>query len=115
MDVLRWLQAPTRHRTVLILVALLSAFGGVDLLLDRPKGSGLQWLAIPLLAAGGALFAWAVWPKGVAPAASRSSLAGGLIRLVTLRGRLIPYFPIFGVAIAIADLIYNLALRSEER
>lgn len=110
MELPRWLRLGSRHRTVLILAALMSTFAGADLLLNRPKGSSLEWFAAPLLAVGGALFAWAVWPKGVLAAASRESIAGRLIQFLSWRGRLVPYFPIIGIGIIIADLVYNLAL-----
>lgn len=110
MEFRRWLDLAERHRRILILVALLSTFAGADLLLNRPKGSELQWFAIPFLALGAALFAWAVWPRGVSPAASRPSLAARLLRVLTARGRLVPYFPILGIAIVVADLAYNAAL-----
>lgn len=94
-------------RRIAILLALLTTFAGADILLNRPKGSELQWLAIPFLAAGAALFAWAVWPRGVAPQASRPSLANRLIHLLTWRGRLVPYFPVLGIGLVAADLAYN--------
>jgi exosortase/archaeosortase family protein len=112
MDVERWLIVAQRHRAIVILVALLSAVGGADLLLNRPKGSELQWFAVPFLALGAALFAWAVWPKGVVPAMIRRSLASRLLEFVTWRGRLVPYFPIIGIGLIVADLAYNVALSS---
>lgn len=110
MDIAGWLKVGSRHRTVLVLAALISTFAGADLLLNRPKGSGLEWFPVPFLAAGGALFAWAIWPRGVTSVEVRGSLAHRLIRFLSLRGRLIPYFPIIGIGIVIADLAYNLAL-----
>jgi exosortase/archaeosortase family protein len=110
MDIGRWLKVGTRQRTVLILAALISTFAGADLLLNRPKGSGLEWFAIPLLASGGAVFAWAVWPKSVTAAEPRRSLAGSLIQFLSWRGQLVPFFPILGVGVIIADLAYNAAL-----
>jgi exosortase/archaeosortase family protein len=110
MDIQRSLRVVGRHRGVVVLVALLSTFAGADLLLNRPKGSELQWFAIPFLAVGATLFALAVWPKGITPAAIRPSLAARLLHLITWRGRLVPYFPIFGIAIVVADLAYNVAL-----
>lgn len=107
MDIERWLRMAARHRAVLILAALLSGFAGADLLLNRPKGSELQWLAVPFLALGAALFVWAVWPKGVASAAMRPSLAARFLHIVTWRGRLVPHFPILGISIIVADLVYN--------
>jgi len=96
-----------RHRRIAILLALLSTFAGADLLLNRPKGSELQWFAIPFLAGGAALFAWTVWPRGVTPAEPRPSLASRFLHAVTWRGRVIPYFPLIGIAILVADLAFN--------
>lgn len=110
MDFKRWSDRAARHRSVLVLVALLSTFAGADLLLNRPKGSELQWFAIPFLAAGATLFAWAVWPQGVTPSAGRPSLASRLMHFLTWRGRLARFFPLFGVAIIAADLAYNASL-----
>src|SRR3990170_4785618 len=106
----RWSGIAERHRRILILAALLSTFAGADLLLNRPKGSGLAWAALPVLAAGAGLFAWAVWPRGLSPAAETVSLASRLIRRLTWQGRLIPYFPAIGIALVVADLAYNAAL-----
>jgi len=107
-----WAAVAERHRRSLILTALLSAFAGVALVIDRPKGTILEWLAIPFLVAGAGLFAWAVWPRGVAPAEAAPSLARWLLRWLTWQGRLVPYFPAIGVAILALDVAYNLVLTS---
>jgi exosortase/archaeosortase family protein len=100
-----------RHRRILVLAALVSTLAGVDLAINRPKGSELQWLALPLLAAGAAMFGWAIWPQGVGPAApSAPSLATALIRRVTLDGQLVPFLPVFGIALFVGDLVYNALL-----
>ena len=99
-----------KHRKVLLLVALLATFAGADLLLNRPKGSGLTWIGLPVLALGAFLFAWAVWPQGRAPAAAEGSLASALLRRATWGGRLIPFFPALGIVVIVADLAYNVAL-----
>jgi archaeosortase C (PEF-CTERM variant) len=111
MGLRTWTGIGRRHRTVLVLVALLSAFAGTDLLLDRPKGSGLQWLGLPFLIVGAALFAWVVWPKElIVEASSKTSLASRLLNWITLRGRLTPLFPVIGVALITADVAYNFFL-----
>ncbi len=61
-----WAAFADRHRRAMILLALVSTFAGVGLLIDRPKGTVFEWLAVPLLAVGGAVFAWAVWPRTAA-------------------------------------------------
>ncbi len=99
-----------QRRPILLLVALLTTFAGADLSINRPKGWETQWLAIPFLAFGAGVFAWAVWPRGVTPTANRPSLAGRLLFLLSLRGRLVPYFLFLGIAIIVADLAYNATL-----
>ncbi len=107
-----WAAIAERHRRTMVLVALVSTFAGVGLLIDRPKGTVLEWLAIPFLVAGVAVFAWAVWPRGIAVAASKPSLAQKLLGILTLRGRLVPYFPAIGAAILALDVAYNLVIAS---
>ncbi len=91
-------------------IALITTFAGVGLLLDRPKGSILEWLGIPFLIVGGAVFAWAVWPTGQVLVQSAPNLANRLLRWVTWDGRLVKLFPAIGVAIVIADLSFNMLL-----
>jgi len=96
------------HRRATILLSLLTTFAGVALIIDRPKGTVLEWLAVPLLAIGGALFTYVVRPRKAADADHQNSLAGRLVRLVTLRGRLVPVFPALGIGMILADFAYNL-------
>src|SRR2546430_15622339 len=103
MDLERWLRIATRHRTILVLAALLSTFAGADLLLNRPKGTGTQWLAVPLLACGAALFVWTALTKGVRTAGARSTLAARIFPLLKWRGGIIPYFPILCPANVVTD------------
>ena len=109
MEIRRWLQTAVRHRTSITLVALLITFAGADLLI-RPTGSDTQRLAIPLLAVGAGLFAWALWPREIVGTVPRSTLASRLIYAITWRGRLIPYFPALGAALVATDLAYNAVL-----
>ena len=109
MEIRRWLQTAVRNRTSITLIALLITFAGADLLI-HPTGSDTQRLAIPLLAVGAGLFAWAVWPRGTIPSISRSTLASRFIYTITWRGRLIRYFPAFGAALVATDLAYNAVL-----
>jgi len=105
-----WAAFADRHRRAMILFALVSTFAGVGLLIDRPKGTLLEWLAVPLLAVGGAVFAWAVWPRTAAGLDTRTSLASRFLRRVTFDGRLVRLFPAIGVGILLADLAYNFTL-----
>ncbi len=102
-----WTAYAARHRSAVALVALLVTFGAVALVLDRPKGAVEIWLALPLFAAGAALFAWVVWPSGRAAIAAEPSLATRLLRFLTWRGRLAKAFPVAGVAVVAADVAYN--------
>jgi archaeosortase C (PEF-CTERM variant) len=110
MILARWVERVASHRRAVILVALLTTFAGVGLLLDRPKGSLLAWLAAPLLAVGGALFAWAVWPPRSELPDVQPTLAGNLLRWMTWHGRLVPLFPAVGAAILLVDIAYNAKL-----
>jgi len=101
--------ARLKHRWM-ALVALVSTFAGVALAIDRPKGTILEWLAVPLLAVGGAIFAWVVWPRTTETIGASESLANRFLHRVTFGGRLIPLFPAIGVGIVLADLVYNFTL-----
>ncbi len=105
-----WSAFAARRRREMILLALTCSFAGVGLIIDRPKGSLLEWLAVPLIAVGGSVFAWAVWPRAVAPVDARNSLASRLLQRLTFDGRLVALFPAIGVGIILSDLAYNLIL-----
>ena len=108
MALTRWTLLAINHRRATILLSLLTTFAGVALIIDRPKGTVLEWLAVPLLAIGGALFTYVVRPRKAADADHQNSLAGRLVRLVTLRGCLVPVFPALGIGMILADFAYNL-------
>ena len=105
-----WMAFVTRHRRPITLLAVMTTFAGVALLIDRPKGTIIGWFSLPLLVVGGAIFAWGVWPHGATSPKSSQSVASHLLSRLTWHGRLVPLFPVFGVAIVLADLGYNLAL-----
>jgi len=106
----RWSALAGQHRRTMILVAMLTTFAGVALLIDRPKGTVLEWFALPLTAVGGAIFAWAVWPRFGLPQEASPSLASHFLRHLTFHGRLVRLFPAIGVGIILADFMYNLLL-----
>src|SRR2546425_1980301 len=110
MEMMRWVAALQRRRRTMILVALVTTFAGVALLIDRPKGTILEWLAIPFVIVGGGTFAWAVWPLGTEGLAPTVSAASHFVQKITWGGRFIPLFPAIAVAIVLADLGYNLKL-----
>jgi len=100
------------NRRSMALIALVTTFAGVALVIDRPKGTILEWFAFPLLVIGGSIFAWAVWPRTESRIDNRPSIAKRLLHLLTWNGRLVPYFPGFGAAVLLMDLGYNLILSS---
>src|SRR5256712_6619175 len=98
-----------RGASGLAILALLTTFAGVGLLIDRPKGSIPEWLGIPFIVLGGAIFAWAVWPFHPSDLET-NTLANRLLRWLTWDGKLVRSFPAIGVGMALADISYNLAL-----
>jgi len=98
-----------RGASGLAILALLTTFAGVGLLIDRPKGSILEWLGVPFIVLGGAIFAWAVWPFHPSDLET-NTLANRLLRWLTWDGKLVRSFPAIGVGMALADISYNLAL-----
>src|SRR5438105_11289980 len=95
----RWTAFAAQHRRTMILLALVSTFAGVGLIIDRPKGTILEWFAAPLLAIGGGVFAYVVWPRATAEVHLQNSLSSRFLDVVTFRGRLQPAFPAIGIGI----------------
>ena len=99
-----------RHPRALGLASLLVAFTGVSMVLNPTHATSLVWVGLAFLVVGMALFAFVVWPEAGAPTAARPSMGSRLIQRLTWRGRLIPLFPVFGVALVVLDVGYNLFL-----
>ena len=97
----------SKARTFITLVALLTTFAGVGLLIDRPKGTVVEWFALPLLVIGGGLFVGALWGGSGRAAGPHGTLASLLLRRLTFQGRFVPLFPAIGVAVILADFGYN--------
>jgi len=110
MGIISWVAVLQRHRRATILAALVTTFAGVGLVVDRPKGTILEWLALPLLVFGGGLFTWSLWPSSHKDAETANPLASRFLRRLTLDGRLVTFFPAIGVGVILADIAYNLAL-----
>src|SRR3989449_58337 len=110
MGILSWVAILRRHRRAVILAALVTTFAGVGLVIDRPKGTILEWLALPLLVFGGGLLTWSLWPSSHTETEASSPLASRFLRRLTLDGRLLTFFPAIGVGIILADVAYNWAL-----
>ncbi len=97
------------HRNVLVVVGLILVFAGADLLLNRPKGFGIQWFSVPLLAGGFSLLALIFWPTAKpGPRSPGDTLADRFLWRLTFRGRLVRLFPLFGIVVIVADLAFNL-------
>src|SRR2546428_14136214 len=97
MEILRWVAVLQHRRRTMILVALVTTFAGVGLLIDRPKGTIVEWLALPLLVVGGGLLTLAGWPSTDAAGGRSSLLARCFFRLVSLSGCVLPLsFPVSG-------------------
>ena len=105
-----WTASAKEYRRTIVLAALLTTFTGLALLIDRPKGVALEWLGVPLVAFGGVLLVLIVWPPRRPNLDSSTSVACHLLRRLTWDGRLVPLFPFVGVAIIVADLLYNVTL-----
>jgi exosortase/archaeosortase family protein len=99
-----------RHQRLVVLVALVMASAGVGLLLNPPSASSAALVGLPLVAIGGAVMSLYLWPKTRKPIAVRFSVAGRIIEIMTLRGKLDALLPAFGVGIVLADILYNLRL-----
>lgn len=96
------------HRNVLVVAALVFVLAGVDLLVNRPKDLGVQWFSVPLLGVGLAILALVLWPTAKpGPRPVKDTLARRFLWWVTWRGRLVPLFPVAGIAVIVADLAFN--------
>lgn len=114
MDINRAVGWAKGHRTALVVTGLIFVLAGADLLLNRPKDLGVQWAAVPLLAAGFAILVLIFWPTArPGPHPPGDSLAHRLLWWATARGRLVPFFPIVGLAVVLGDLAYNAFLSAE--
>src|SRR6266571_869714 len=110
MRIMGWVAVAQRHRRATIVAALVTTFAGVGLLLNQPERTSLAWVGIPLVAGGTAMLVGIVWPAGTRLPEAPPSFASSLIRRATLNGKLERLFPMIGVMILTADLMYNLKL-----
>lgn len=106
-----WAAAMDRHRRAAGLVALLVAFTGVSMLLNPTHATDLMVVGILVLVVGAVLLAILFWPAAAqGEVVEARSLGARLIHRLTWRGRLIRFFPAFGVATVVLDLAYNVFL-----
>ena len=110
MGIMRWVAVSQPHRRAMILVALIMTFAGLALVLNQPERTSLAWVGIPLVVGGAAILVGFAWPAGTGLPEAPPSLASSLIRRATWDGRLVRLFPVIGVMILCADLLYNLKL-----
>ncbi len=117
-----------------LLLGLVLAFQGLALAITSDKlVSTHPWMRVVgiAMAVGGLLYLYKYLPREVlslpmseaakaraamemvmrlARGQTRSTLAERFVHLVTLRGRLVPFLPVIGAAIIVADLLWNLVL-----
>jgi len=96
------------HRNALAVAALICVVAGADLLVNRPKGEGVQWVAVPLLGTGTLLLALVFWPtEKPGPRPPGDTLAQRLLWRLMLGGRLQRYLAILGVVLISGDILFN--------
>src|SRR5437773_5625206 len=98
------------RRKVMVLAALLTTFAGVALLVDRPKGSILEWVAPPLVAIGGTIFVWQVWPQIPRKESAQNHIFDKILSRLGFDKRSVSLFPALGVGIVLTDIAYNVFL-----
>ncbi len=103
-----------RHRNVVVFAALIMLAAGLDLLLSPPAVEGIEILSLPLLVVAIFLLAAIFWPiKGkIEPLKEEPTLAQRFLNRLSLRGQLIPYFPLIGIVVISLDVIYNFIFAS---
>src|SRR5207249_10525457 len=98
------------RRKVMVLAALLTTFAGVALLVDRPKGSILEWVAPPLVAIGGTIFVWQVWPQIPRKESAQNHIFDKILSRLGFDKRSVSLFPALGVGIVLSDIASNVIL-----
>ncbi len=97
-----------RHRTASVLGAFILLVAGLDLILNPTHLPNNEFAGIPFLVSGLAILALVFRRAPGAPAPEdRTTLASRLLYRVTLRGRLVRWFPAFAIVLIGLDLAYN--------
>ncbi len=97
-----------RHRTASVLAAFILLLAGIDLILNPTHLPNNEFVGIPFLVAGLAIFALVFRRAPGAPAPEdRTTLASRFLYRVTLRGRLVRWFPAVAIVLIGLDLAYN--------
>jgi archaeosortase C (PEF-CTERM variant) len=102
-----------QRRYLWLLVWFLIFFAGLDLVWNPPKGAGLEYLAIGIffLAVGFIFLLLLLVPKEKLKIETKEgNLATALLNILTVRGRLKPFFPVIGVVVIVLDILYNMYL-----
>ncbi|HII40973.1 MAG TPA: hypothetical protein HA326_07140, partial [Thermoplasmata archaeon] len=102
-----WAGRVASHRRALGLAGLLVAFTGVSMVLNPTHAASLVWIGLALLVVGAGLFAFVIWPSAPVPVAEKPSMGARLIRRLSLDGRLVPFFPAFGVALVVVFMTFS--------
>ena len=97
-----------RHRTASVLGAFILLLAGVDLILNPTHLPNNEFVGIPFLVAGLAIFALVFRKAPGAPAKEdRTTLASRFLHVVTFEGRLVRWFPAIAIVLIGLDLGYN--------
>jgi archaeosortase C (PEF-CTERM variant) len=102
-----------RRKYLWLLVWFLIFFAGLDLVWNPPKGAGLEYLVLGVffLVLGFVFLALLLVPKEKLKIEVREgNLATALLNILTAKGRLKPFFPVFGILLIVIDLLYNVFL-----
>jgi archaeosortase C (PEF-CTERM variant) len=102
-----------KRRYLWLLVWFLIFFAGLDLVWNPPKGAGPEYLILGAIffVLGLAFLILLLVPKGKLKIVTKEgNLATALLNLVTVNGRLKPFFPVFGIGLIVADILYNVYL-----
>jgi archaeosortase C (PEF-CTERM variant) len=102
-----------KHRNVWLLAWFLILFAGLDLLWNPPKGAGLEYLILGVIffVLGLVFLFLLLVPKEKLKIETKEgNLATALLNILTVNGRLKPFFPVFGIGLIVADILYNLYL-----
>jgi archaeosortase C (PEF-CTERM variant) len=100
-----------RRKYLWLLVWFLIFFAGLDLIWNPPKGAGLEYLALGIifLVLGFAFLVLLLVPREKLKIETKEgNLATALLNVLTVRGRLKPFFPLLGMVLIALDILYNL-------
>src|SRR3989442_8315258 len=106
MEILRWVAVLQHRRRTMILVALVTTFAGVGLLIDRPKGTIVEWLALPLLVVGGGLLTLAGSPSTDAAADISTTRWIRFFPFLPQKGAPVPLFSAIGGGPILSNVFY---------